>query len=141
MNNTTIDDVNPVLHSMPYQLNIWLGLILWFTGNIGCVGNIIVFRSQSFRHRAYSIYLFWAAMCDIYYFNYVLLTRILAKGFGISLMNYFTTMCKVREFSSIWGNVVSFSLFTLATVDRLLSAQRSTGKLRSMSSNGPDISL
>ncbi|CAF4024450.1 unnamed protein product [Adineta steineri] len=109
---------------IPYQLNIWLGLFLWTTGNIGCIGNMIVYGSRKSRKQAYSIYLFASAIADFHYFNFVLLTRIIQDGFGILLINRYTVVCKLRQFSTLWGNVVGFSLFSFATIDRLLSAQR-----------------
>jgi len=127
MNNTTTS-ISYSLLIAPYQLNIWFGSFLWITGNLGCFGNMIIFRSETFRKRAYSIYLFAAAVGDFHYFNFVLLTRILQYGFQISLMNRYTVICKLREFSTIWGNVVTFTLFSFATIDRLLSTQRSNSK-------------
>lgn len=135
MNNATEEEeeevrVNATLSALPYLLNIYLGLLLWSMGNLGSVGNMIVFRSRAFQHRAYSIYLFWASIFHFFYFNFVLSTRILQKGFQIALMNRFVLVCKLRQFSTVWGNVVAFSLFALATSDRLLSAQRSIGESR-----------
>jgi hypothetical protein len=127
MNNTT-NSISYSLLIAPYQLNIWFGSFLWIIGNIGCIGNMIVFHSRTFRKRAYSIYLFYSAIADFHYFNFVLLTRILEKGFQILLMNRFTIICKLRQFSTIWGNVVSFTLFSFAMIDRLLSTQRSNSK-------------
>jgi hypothetical protein len=135
MNNTTTDGeeeeeerVNSTLLSLPSLLNIYLGLFLWLTGNLGSVGNMIVFRRRIFKDRAYSIYLFWTSITHFFYFNFVLSTRILQKGFRIAVINRFIVVCKLRQFSTVWGNVLAFSLFTLATVDRLLSAQRSIGQ-------------
>jgi hypothetical protein len=130
MSNTTVTTINSALLAAPYQLNIWFGSFLWIMGNIGCIGNIIVFRSKRFRKRASSIYLFSAAIADFHYFNFVLLTRVIQNGFQIPLMNQFTILCKLRQFSTIWGNVVGFSLFIFAIIDRLLSTQRSNGKYR-----------
>ena len=127
MNNTT-SSISYSLLLAPDQLNIWFGCFLWITGNIGCIGNIVVFRSRTLRKRAYSIYLFAAALADFHYFNFVLITRILQKGFRVSLIDRFTTICKLRQFSTVWGNVVGFSLFSFATIDRLLSAQRSNSE-------------
>ncbi|UJR20420.1 hypothetical protein I4U23_023551 [Adineta vaga] len=125
MMNSSSDDINDTLKAVPYQLNIWFGIFLWIAGNLGCLGNVIVFRSRTFRKRAYSIYLFSAAIADFHYFNFVLITRVLQKGFGISLMNQYILICKLRQFSTIWGNVSSFSLFSFAIIDRLLSTHRS----------------
>jgi hypothetical protein len=126
MDNTT--SISNALLMAPYQLNIWFGSFLWIMGNLGCMGNMIVFRSRSFRKRAYAIYLFSAAISDFHYFNFVLLTRVLQKGFQIPLMTRYITICKLRQFSTEWGNVVSFTLFSFAIIDRLLSTQRLNSK-------------
>ncbi|CAF1255867.1 unnamed protein product [Adineta ricciae] len=125
MNNLTVDSIIDSLTTTSYQLNIWLGLLLWTTGNIGCIGNMLVYGSAKSRQQAYAIYLFASAIADFHYFNFVLLTRILQKGFAIILTNRYLIICKLRQFSTIWGNVVGFSLFSFATIDRLLSTQRS----------------
>jgi hypothetical protein len=127
MNNTT-SEVSYSLLIASSRLNIWFGSFLWIMDNFGCIANMIVFRSRKFRHRAYSIYLFSAAVADFHYFNFVLITRILQQGFQIPIMTRYTLVCKLREFSTIWGNVVAFSFFSFATIDRLLSAQRSNSK-------------
>ncbi|CAF3097129.1 unnamed protein product [Rotaria sp. Silwood2] len=123
--NTTSSSVSNALLATPYQLNMWFGSFLWVTGNLGCIGNMIVFRSRVFRKRAYSIYLLSEAMSDFVYFNFVLITRILQKGFQIPITTRYDIVCKLRQFVSVWGNQVSFTLFSFATIDRLLSAQRS----------------
>jgi len=123
--NTTVSDA---LRAAPYQLNIWFGCFLWITGNIGCAGNMIVFRSEAFRQRAYSIYLFCQALSDLLYFDFVLLTRVLERGFQIPITNRYDFLCKTRQFVSVWGNQVSFTLFAFATIDRLLSTQRDNSK-------------
>jgi len=128
--NTTTTTINSALLAAPYQLNIWFGSFLWITGNIGCIGNMMIFRSRAFRDRAYSIYLFYQALADFLYFNFVLLTRVLQKGFQIPIMIRYDITCKLRQFVSVWGNQVSFTLFTFATIDRILSAQRSNSKFK-----------
>ncbi|CAF4515147.1 unnamed protein product [Rotaria sp. Silwood2] len=86
---------------------------------------MIVFSSRTFRNRAYSVYLLSEAMSDFIYFDFVLITRILQKGFQIPITIRYDVLCKLRQFVSVWGNQVSFTLFSFATIDRLLSAQRS----------------
>src|SRR5215831_4488952 len=98
MNNTT-NSISYSLLIAPYQLNIWFGSFLWIMGNIGCIGNMMVYSSRKLRKRAYSIYLFASALADFHYFNFVLLTRVLQKGFRIPLMNSYTVICKLRQFS------------------------------------------
>ena len=126
--NTTVSSVSGSLVAAPYQLNIYFGSFLWITGNLGCMGNAIVFLSPTFRKRAYSVYLLAQALSDLFYFNFVLITRILQKGFQIPLTAHYDIICKLRQFWSFWGNQISFTFFSLATIDRLLSAQRENSK-------------
>jgi hypothetical protein len=129
MNTTTaLVPISDALLAAPYQLNIWLGTFFWIIGNIGCIGNMIVFRSRAFRDRSYSIYLSLQALSDFFYFNFVLVTRILQRGYQIPITARFDAICKIRQFMSFFGNQISFALFTFATIDRLLSAQRSNSK-------------
>ena len=120
--------VNGALLAAPYRLNICLGTFLWTMGNIGCLGNMIIFRSREFRKRAYSIYLFWASLSDLFYLNFVLVTRIIQKGYRIPVIDTYIVICKLRRFQTIWGNLVSFSLYVFATLDRLLSTERSNSE-------------
>ncbi|CAF0861689.1 unnamed protein product [Rotaria sp. Silwood1] len=123
--NTTSSSVSSALLAAPYQLNMWLGLFIWGAGNLGSIGNMIVFSSRTFRKRAYSVYLLSEAMSDFIYFDFLLLTRVLQKGFQIPITTRYDVLCKLRQFVSVWSHQVSFNLFSFATIDRLLSAQRS----------------
>lgn len=127
--NNTLNSISSALLAAPFQLNIYFGGFLWITGNIGCMGNIIVFRSRTFRKRAYSIYLMTEALSDFIYFNFVLMTRMLQKGYQIPVTARYDPMCKIRQFLSVWGNQISFTCFLFATIDRLMSTQRSNSKL------------
>ncbi|CAF3762903.1 unnamed protein product [Rotaria sp. Silwood1] len=122
--NTTSNTVSSTLLALPYQLNICIGLFIWVTGNIGCIGNAIVFSSRTLSKRAYAVYLLWEALSDFIYFNFLLLTRILQKGFQIPITTNYEIICKLRQFDSVWNHDVSLSLFSFATIDRILSAQR-----------------
>jgi hypothetical protein len=126
--STSASAVDGSLLTAPFLLNIYFGSFLWVVGNVGCLGNILVFSSKSFRKRAYSVYLFSAALGDLFYFNFVLMIRILQKGYRLPLTNSYTVICKLRQFATLWGNLFSFSLYSLATLDRLLSTQRSNSR-------------
>ena len=128
MNSSNGSGIDSALLAAPFQLNIWLGTFLWATGNVGCLGNLLVFSSRTFRKRAYSIYLFFAALSDLIYFNFVLVTRILQRGYRIPIVTVYLSICKLRQFYTVWGNVFSFTLYSLATLDRLLSTERSNSK-------------
>ncbi|CAF2965311.1 unnamed protein product [Rotaria sp. Silwood2] len=121
--NTTSNSVNRALLAAPYQLNIWLGLFIWMTGNLGCIGNMIVFSSRTFRKRAYAVYLLSEAASNFIYFDFLLLTRVLQKGFQIPITTRYDVICKLRQFDSVWNHEVSLSLFSLAIIDRILSVQ------------------
>jgi hypothetical protein len=129
MSNTTTTTIPNGLLLAPYELNIYFGSFLWVTGNIGSIGNMIVFNSKSFRGQACSIYLFYQSIADFFYFNFVLVTRIIQKGFQIPLIVRYDIICKLRQFFSFWGNQISLTFFSFATIDRILSTKRSNSKL------------
>lgn len=112
----------------PVQLNIYFGCFLYVTGIIGSIGNMIIHRSRTMRDRACSVYLFWGSIVDMLYMNTVLLTRVLQKGFRIPITTRYDALCKIRQFASNYGNQLAFTFLALATLDRILLAQRSPGK-------------
>lgn len=112
----------------PVQLNIYFGCFLYATGVIGNIFNMIIYRSRTLRDRACSVYLFWASVVNLLYVNFVLLTRILQKGFRIPIMTRYDALCRIRQFASGYGNQLTFTLLALATLDRILLAHRSPGK-------------
>ena len=128
MNKTTDRSVSNELKAAPFELNIWLGCIILITGNISTFGNIIIFSSRAFRNRACTVYLLVEAIVLIFFFNLVLLTRTLQKGFRIPVLNRYDVICRLRYFASQYTNLLAISLFILATTDRYLSTQRSQGK-------------
>lgn len=134
MNNATTvlrasSSTADILTTMPYLVNIWIGTFLVVMGNIGCVGNIIVFHSATFRKQAYTVYLFAETISDFFVINLVLLTRMIEKGYGIPVYTTrYEYICKIRQMSSYYFVLTSFTLFTFATLDRILSTQRSNCK-------------
>ena len=127
MNSNT--GISNALLMAPYQLNIWFGLFIFVTGNISTAGNFIVFTSRTFRFRACSIYLIAEAVCTFIYFNYVLVTRMIQKGFQLPIINRYDPICKIRQFLSEYTHQVAFTLFIFASIDRFLSTHRSIGML------------
>lgn len=130
MNNTTSSNISSILLAVPAQLSISFGLFLFVAGNIGCIGNMIVFSSPVFRKRAYAVYLRSEAMSNVIYFNFLLLTRILQNGFQIAITTRYDIFCKLRLFDSLWNPLVSLSMFSFATIDRILSLQRSNSEFK-----------
>jgi hypothetical protein len=132
MSNTTTSDINDSLENTLETITIYVmicgGIFILIAGNIGCIGNIIVFRSQAYRRQACFIYLFWETIASFFILNCILLTRILESGFKISLMDAFDPICRIREFISLFMYQNENTLFLFATLDRILSAQRSMSK-------------
>lgn len=134
MNNTTTllrasGSTSSILTAMPYIVNIWIGTFLVVMGNIGCIGNVIVYQSPIFRKQAYAKYLFAETISDIFVINLVLLTRVIEKGYGIPVYTTrYDYICRIRQTGSYYFVLTSFSYYALATLDRVLSAQRSNGK-------------
>ena len=125
--STDATGITSALLAAPFQLNIWFGLFIFVTGNISTFGNFLVFTSRTFRARACSVYLIAESVCTFIYFNYVLVTRMIQKGFQLPIINQYDVICKIRQFLSEYTHQVAFTLFALATVDRILSTHRSMG--------------
>lgn len=133
MNNTNLvvrasSNLGYTLTATPYLINIYIGTFLLIIGNISCIGNVIVFQSRSFRNRAYTIYLFGQTISDFLLINTALLIRVLEKGFGIPITNRYDFLCKIQKLSTYYFYLVSFTYFIFATMDRILSTQRSNCK-------------
>ncbi|CAF2827939.1 unnamed protein product [Rotaria sp. Silwood2] len=135
--NSTSSSISRDLLAAPYQLNIWIGSFFCVMGNLGCFGNLIVFSSFEFRKRAYTIYFLMEAASNIIYFDFLLLTRVLQRGFQISITTRYNFLCKIRQFDSVLNADVTLTFFSLATIDRILSLQRSNGNV----TNGKCIPL
>ena len=132
MSNVTTSDINnsleSTLKSVTIHVMIWGGIFILVAGNIGFIGNVIVFHSQVYRRQACFIYLFWETIASLFILDGILLTRILESGFQVSLMDAFDAVCKIREFISLFMYQNENTLFLFATIDRILSAQRSMSR-------------
>ena len=132
MSNITTNDINNslinTLNSIATYVLICGGNFILIAGNIGCIGNIIVFRSQAYRQQACFIYLFWGTIASFFILNFILLTRILHSGFKISVMTTYEPICRIREFISLFMYQNENTLFGFSTIDRILAIQRSTSK-------------
>lgn len=84
------------------------------------------------RARACSIYLLWESIIDFLYLNIVVLTNILMKDFQISITSRYDILCRLRQFSSSYGNQLAVTFLSLATIDRILLSQRSQSKFQNI---------
>ncbi|CAF3999567.1 unnamed protein product [Rotaria sp. Silwood1] len=93
--NRSSSNISHALLAAPYQLNIWFDSFLWMIGNLGWFGNMIVFSSLVLHKRAYAVYLSSEAASNIIYFDFLLITRVLQKGFQISITIRYDILCKL----------------------------------------------
>ena len=132
MDNVTTSEMTSSLESTLESITIYVmicgGIFILIAGNIGCVGNVVVFRSQAYRRQACFVYLFWEIIASLFILDCILVTRILQSGFQISLMDASDVFCRIREFISLFMYQNENTLFLFATLDRILSAQRSMSK-------------
>jgi hypothetical protein len=129
MNATvTSDSISSILLNAPFQVNIWFGTFILIMGDFGSIGNIIVFRSRPFRTRACSVYLMWDAVINLFRFNFPLIERVIENDFQIPITTRYDALCKTRMFATQYTNQLAFFFFMFATIDRLLSAQRSASE-------------
>jgi hypothetical protein len=117
MNVTAVNTLTIV----PQYLNIWFGSFLLIIGNIGCLINIIVFRSKSFHKSSFSIYFLATTCADLFLLNFVLLTRILQDGFMLHIFQTYEYICKLRAYISSLTSSLAFTFFIMVSIDRFLS--------------------
>lgn len=103
------------------HLNIWFGTFLLLVGNVGCIINIIVFRTKSFHRSSFSIYFLATTIADLFLLNFILSTRILQNGFMLSVFQKHEYLCKVRAYISSVTSSLSCTFFIMVSIDRFLS--------------------
>ncbi|CAF1681690.1 unnamed protein product [Adineta ricciae] len=119
------NEINSIILSISVNIYIYLGIFLLILGNIGCFGNLLIYQTRSFRHQAFSIYIICETLSDFIVLNLIFLTRIIENGFHIPLQHIYTFLCKFRQFGEYYFPLCSFTFFTLTSIDRILSTQRS----------------
>ncbi|CAF0989642.1 unnamed protein product [Adineta steineri] len=58
------------------------------------------------------------------------ITRLIQKGFNYPIINLYDPICKIRQFFSEYTHQGAFTLFALATIDRILSTHRNVAYRR-----------
>ena len=67
---------NKTIISISIQIMIWGGIFLLVVGNIEVIGNILVFRSKTYRRQACFIYLFSETIASLFTLDCILLTSV-----------------------------------------------------------------
>ncbi|UJR25965.1 hypothetical protein I4U23_007313 [Adineta vaga] len=115
--SSTVQQLNFVIQ----QLNIYVAIIIFTTGIIGGLLNIIIFTSlKTFRQTSCGFYLTTTSLFNIGQALFALSTRILDSGFAINLTNV-SWSCKLRTFLSQSCVLLSLTSMSLATIDQFVS--------------------
>ncbi|CAF1671959.1 unnamed protein product, partial [Adineta ricciae] len=103
------------------QLNIYIALLIFTTGVVGGLLNIIIFSSlKTFRQTSTGFYLIITSIFNVGQALSALSTRILETGFTVSI-THLSWSCKLRTVLSQSCVLISLTNMSLATIDQFLS--------------------
>ncbi|CAF0879972.1 unnamed protein product [Adineta steineri] len=106
------------------QMNIYVALVIFITGIIGGLLNIIIFTSlKTFRRTSCGFYLTVTSIFNVGQTLSALSTRILDSGFSIDLTNV-SWSCKIRTFLAQSCVLLSLTSMSLVTIDQFISMTR-----------------
>ena len=113
--------VIPTLNYISQQISIYGGFIIFFTGIIGGLLNIIVFLSlRTFRENSCAFYLIIMSFVNIGNLITGLLSRIIISGFRIDLTLTSSFYCKFRWYCLQFCVLSSFTFTCLAAIDQYM---------------------
>ncbi len=112
------------LNYISQQLNIYVGIIFFTLGIIGCLWNIFIFRHHSFRISSCCTYMFVCSIASLIQLFFGILVRILTEGFQIdwTLMNI--GWCKIRNYTTQCASLIALSCLVWTAMDRFFSTCR-----------------
>ncbi|CAF0775460.1 unnamed protein product [Adineta ricciae] len=109
------------LNFITQELNIYVALLIFATGVIGGLLNIIIFSSlKTFRQTSTGFYLIVTSIFNVGQALSALSTRILETGFTVSI-THLSWSCKLRTVLSQSCVLISLTNMSLATIDQFLS--------------------
>jgi hypothetical protein len=115
--SSTIAEIDFIIQ----QLNIYVGLVIFITGVIGGLLNIVIFTTlKTFRETSCGFYLTITSICNVGQAIFALTTRILDSGFFINLTDL-PWSCKLRTFLAQSCVLLSLTGMSLVTIDQYLS--------------------
>jgi hypothetical protein len=114
------DEYIALLANIPVYLYRYVGIILYFFGNVGNLWSIFVFVKKTWRKNVCSFYFVICLISSTIFLNSTMLGAICISAFNISIHNYSTLLCKLLYYVSyLFGNYLAI-IFILASIDRLL---------------------
>ncbi|CAF2412188.1 unnamed protein product [Rotaria sp. Silwood2] len=117
-------DMVETLNYISRQINIYLGIIMFVLGLIGCLWNILIFRHHSLRLSSCCVYMSFGSVASLIQIIFGLLMRILTDGFEIDWTITNIGWCKIRSYITQCASLTALSCFVWATIDRFLSTCR-----------------
>lgn len=108
------------LKSLQKQLTYTVLILLFFTGNIGCILNTIIFFRPYLKISSSSRYFLASSFANVFQLNIGLGTHILDSGFSIHPYHRSSVLCKCRNYFINIGGFLSQTYLLLACVDRYL---------------------
>lgn len=91
--------------------------ILFVTGNIGCILNILVFTQRNYRKNSCSSYILANTFTNIIIINTIMFLRFL-NGFNIDPTKTSSFFCKFRLYMAQSTTILSRTYILLACIDR-----------------------
>ena len=114
---TSID----TLDRISQQLNIFLGIILFVLGMIGCLWNILIFRHYSFQNSSCCTYMLVGSIASLIQLCFGLAVRISTEGFQIDWTVTSIVWCKLRNYATQCASLIALSCLVWTAMDRLFS--------------------
>ena len=98
------------------QFTKYVGTFLYSLCVFGTLLNILTFLQRTYRHRACSIYLLIASICDLIQLNLGSLSNILQYGFHYDWTITSMIYCKTKSYFVYVLTILSGTLTILATI-------------------------
>jgi hypothetical protein len=108
-----LNDVNTQLSS--YQLPVFL-----LIGNLGNIGNIIVFSRRTLRVNVCSMYFVCLSICHLILLDFHGLPRVIAITTGSDVTRRIPAFCKIRSYLFTLAIILSRHFICLISIDRWL---------------------
>lgn len=112
------------LNTISQQLNIYIGIIMFIMGVIGCLWNILIFRHHSFRLSSCCTYMLIGSIASLIQIIFGLLSRILSDGFHMDWALINIAWCKIRNYVTLCASLTALSCFVWTAMDRFFSTCR-----------------
>ena len=113
-----------ILNAVSQRLNIYLGLVMFTLGVIGCLWNLLILRHHSLRSSSCCTYMFIGSWASLIQLVFGLLCRILVEGFNFDQTVTNIAWCKIRNYITLSASLIALSCLVWSAMDRFFSTCR-----------------